>query len=87
MACLEVIEGDAIVRQSDLDEGERRRILAANPDRGDREPTEAEQALLEDLVIAIRRLRAAGWPCLPSATGGALDMIDGTVCRCLEIKA
>lgn len=83
---LELVTGREVKRQDDLAKRERKAILARHPDRGDREPTEAEQVLLEDLLIAIRRLRDVGYPCLPSATGGALDAIDHTVCRTLELK-
>ena len=83
---LQLVGGPAVKRQDDLAERERKAILARNPDRGDPEPTEVEQVLLEDLLIAIRRLRDAGYPCLPSAAGGALDTMDSVVCRCLEIK-
>lgn len=87
MADLRIVSEGPTTRQADLPPSDRDQILAKHPDRGHREPTESDQVLLEDLLIAIRRLRAAGFPCLPSATAIALDGIDYTVCRCLELKA
>jgi hypothetical protein len=78
---LRVVDPSTPERLDDLCAEERASILRRDQRARTQvtEPTEAEQVLLEDLLVAIRRLD--GSTCLSSASQIALASIDETICR------
>lgn len=78
---LRLVEPDAPKRQEELPANERARLLKPPQRRDECGLTEDERVLLEELVIAIRRVDEVGGAGLPTTTLSALELIEQTVRR------
>jgi len=72
---------------ADLLSDDDRRLLAQGPDAEVTPVTAENVAVIEDLLIAIRRFNEAGSPGLLTGSIGALRMVDRALDRALRREA